>query len=281
MKNLFKYPYKYMSVFSYVFFAVFMTVGSAYASNVSDLSENIISSASWLPGLVSAAAYSLGLLFGALGVLKLKDHVDSPQQTPLKEPVIRLFVGGALFALPIVYEAMSNTLNGGVADGLIDEQGGFEAVMGLLLGAASGGFNLILVNIANSFESVPGLISGAAYLLATVLGVSGILKIKEHVDAPQQVPLREGVIRLLTGGALFALPVVLEAMRETIDAGAGMSGFVTALINGPGIIGSDIADSTDSACVIAGIPLYTGLGGVICSIIGSTSFLPAFLVSFA
>lgn len=82
----------------------------AQANNFGDIAENIIDSIEELPGLLTGVAYLLGLMLGVLGVLKVKDHVENPSQTPLKDGAIRMASGGALFALPIVYEAMQNTI---------------------------------------------------------------------------------------------------------------------------------------------------------------------------
>lgn len=79
----------------------------------SAIAANIVASITNLPGLLTALAYMIGILFGVLGVLKIKDHVENPSQTPLKEGAIRLAVGGALFALPIITEAMTNTISQG------------------------------------------------------------------------------------------------------------------------------------------------------------------------
>ena len=54
-----------------------------------------------------------GILLGVLGVMQIKDHVENPSQTPLKNGAIRLCAGGALFALPIVFESMLNTVGAG------------------------------------------------------------------------------------------------------------------------------------------------------------------------
>jgi hypothetical protein len=54
-----------------------------------------------------------GILLGVLGILKIKDHVENPNQTPLKDGAIRLAAGGGLFALPIIYEAMFQTVGTG------------------------------------------------------------------------------------------------------------------------------------------------------------------------
>lgn len=90
--------------------------GSAHAANnFSSIAENINTSISSLPALISAVAYLFGVLLSVLGIMKIKDHVENPTQTPLKEGAIRLIAGGALFALPILTEAMLESLDDGNA----------------------------------------------------------------------------------------------------------------------------------------------------------------------
>jgi len=74
----------------------------------------------------------------------------------------------------------------------------------------------IVSNMEASIQTIPGLISGVSYMMGILLGVLGILKIKDHVENPGQTPLQQGAIRLAAGGGLFALPIVYEAMRTTI-----------------------------------------------------------------
>jgi hypothetical protein len=77
-----------------------------------------------LPSLISVAAYIFGILFAVLGVLKIKEHVENPQQTPLKDGAIKLCAGGALFALPFLTEIMSNLVDGGGANTYETQQQG-------------------------------------------------------------------------------------------------------------------------------------------------------------
>jgi hypothetical protein len=76
----------------------------------SDIARNITTSIEELPGLITGVSYMMGLLLGVLGVMKIKDHVENPTQTPMKDGAIRLAAGGALFGLPIVFESMLNTI---------------------------------------------------------------------------------------------------------------------------------------------------------------------------
>jgi len=89
------------------------TYGDSFS--FSSIADNIITSISNLPGLLSALSYMFGILLGVLGVMKIKDHVENPTQTALKDGAIRLAAGGALFALPILFEAMINTVGDGTA----------------------------------------------------------------------------------------------------------------------------------------------------------------------
>lgn len=83
---------------------------TAGGNDFSSIARNITTSIEELPGLVTSISYMMGLLLGVVGVLKLKDHVENPSQTALKDGAIRLAAGGALFGLPIVFESMLNTI---------------------------------------------------------------------------------------------------------------------------------------------------------------------------
>lgn len=79
-------------------------------NNFSSIARNITQSIEELPGLVTGVSYLVGMLMGVVGVMKLKDHVENPTQTPMKDGAVRLAAGGALFGLPIVFESMLNTI---------------------------------------------------------------------------------------------------------------------------------------------------------------------------
>lgn len=83
-------------------------------------------------------------------------------------------------------------------------------------------FSTLTDNVTNSISGVPGLLAGVSYMIGILLGVLGILKIKDHVENPTQTKLQDGAIRLVAGGGLFALPIVFEAMQGSIGDGAGI-----------------------------------------------------------
>ncbi|MCC7160034.1 MAG: hypothetical protein IT281_10945, partial [Ignavibacteria bacterium] len=135
-KDLFS---RYLSGIAAVFVS-FVLTGPALAQGVDDIAENITTSASLVPGLITAFSYTLGLWIGYFAVLKTIEHVNNPNQTPLRVPVVRYLAGGALFSLPIVYETMTETINsGGLFTGVgTNGPGGVFNNMSALMGAFTG-----------------------------------------------------------------------------------------------------------------------------------------------
>lgn len=102
-----------------LFAVTLMAAGDANAAagdtNFSSIASNMTLSISRFPTLISGLAYLFGLLLAVLGVMKIKDHVENPGQTPLKDGSIRLAAGGGLFAIPMVSNAMTNTIGSDAA----------------------------------------------------------------------------------------------------------------------------------------------------------------------
>ena len=265
-----------------LFLLTFIVSSAAHAvqvSNVTDIADNIVTSSEQLPGLITGISYLLALLLGVLGVLKLKDHVENPTQTPLRTPIIRFIIGGALLALPILYETMLSAFNGGVIDVFNPDEDG---TIGQFLSGALGGFsgalgigtpdiNGIMSRIIEGLQGVPALVSAVSYILALVLGVSGLLKIKDHVENPDQTPMREGVTRILVGGALFALPAIFNAMMTLIDgdAGIGFWGQIQSILGTGGWFFSAYGGGCN--------PTSGAVGGVIGQVVIHSGAAPAFL----
>lgn len=277
----------YFAFLAVLSFSILFPGASAFAQEMDDITRNIVETSDQLPGLLTAIAYLLALLFGVTGILKLKDHVESPSQTPLRTPVIRFIIGGALLALPIVYEAMLNTINGGEVDEFSQDNtlGGSASE---LFGQISTyfptlNFNNVLANIVDSIADTPGFIAAVAYLLGLVSGMSGLLKIKEHVENPDQTPMREGVIRLLTGGALFGLPTVYVAMANMVGD-VGILGEIFSIASFMGFFISEYAGLSSifegelpRVCdPISGF-LGSTLGDAICNVSMASLAFPAFL----
>lgn len=85
--------------------------------------------------------------------------------------------------------------------------------------AHANNFSTVATNIKASSAQLPELISIVAYISGIGFAVVGIFKLKQHVDNPGQVLMKDGLIRLGAGGALLALPFLLDAMTNTVGTG--------------------------------------------------------------
>lgn len=275
-----------LSAFAFVFFT---NPAFAAAASISDVAENISDSSESLPGLITGISYLFALLLGVTGILKLRDHVENAQQTPLRIPIIRFFAGGALLALPIVIEAANNSIGTVGLFGMNAKMENLTSNSGAIINIASGGggtaggVNDIMGNFIASTSSVPGLITGFSYLLGVLAVVIGIMKVRDHVENQEQTPLREGVIRLLIGGALFSLPTVYQAVESTITGdGAGIAATINTIL-------PTVANYTESSravgvmdsCQEVIAATNDGIGATICRFVGRTGATPAFLIALS
>lgn len=74
-------------------------------------------------------------------------------------------------------------------------------------------------NMSDQLSAVPQTLSWMAYLCGVGLGMAGVFKLRQHVDNPTQVSVKDGLIRLGAGGALVALPVMLSAASNFATGG--------------------------------------------------------------
>lgn len=294
-----------LRVFSYALLLAFFASATlhsgvalaAAATTVDTVAENITASSSRLPGLITGISYLLALLFGVTGILKLKDHVENPTQTPLRVSITRFFAGGALLALPIVLEAAFRSI-GTDASFNSTKMDAFTSKLSVITNNHAGTgtdaiLNDVMSNIVTGISDLPGLVTGLAYLLGLVSCVVAILKIKEHIENPDRIELREGVIRLLIGGALFALPTIYYAIENTImgTATGAINSVIAGVTPGDGITISRFAPTVASTCAGAtsigggggGAPgtEIGGIGRVVCNFIGATGGSVAFVTALS
>ncbi len=281
-----------LAVFAFLslLFTVFAST-AAYAVDVeeaNDVMRNMTNSVERLPAMISAMSYLVALLFGVLGILNIKQHVElggGPNGVALRKPIMQLLAGGALLALPTVYEAMYTTIDGGENKVGIDFEGTPLETISNVIGALAGfvplqDVNSIMENMIDSIERAPALISAVAYLFGLLLGVLGILKIKNHVENPDQVPLKDGVIRLIIGGALFAIPSIYQAMYTTIiDDGLAGASVARQALAIAGFISTPVTGLANPATCTLGIGAGANLGDVLCASIIHTALAPAFLTA--
>ena len=93
-----------------VVLAATMVPELAHANGIQGMGDQLKTQIGSLTDLVGAASFIIGLVFGASGLMKFKQHSENPQGTPLSHAMVRLLVAGALIALPAVLGTSVGTL---------------------------------------------------------------------------------------------------------------------------------------------------------------------------
>lgn len=187
-------------------FALSLLSGSCMGQpSIGQMICNIIASATWVPGLITAVAYLTGLIFGIQGIFKLKEHVLTPDRAPISDALKRFLAGGCLFALPIVTEALYNTIVGAGGAYSTHVYSGFN-------GSTSGyGLDAALVALMKDiWWPIHDLMGGFAYLAGLIFTVVGITRLVKSSQEGAKGPGGFGTIMTFaTAGVLFSLDYVM------------------------------------------------------------------------
>ena len=93
-----------------------LRVPPALAVSLGDMADKAAADLNTVPTLLAIGFYIVGAAVAGFGLLKLKRHVDHPQQTTLGSGLIAILIGVALIAAPAVINGLSDTLGLGGAD---------------------------------------------------------------------------------------------------------------------------------------------------------------------
>ena len=75
---------------------------------------------------------------------------------------------------------------------------------------------------AADLDTVPALLAIGFYIVGAAIAGFGLLKLKRHVDHPQQTTLGSGLIAILIGVALIAAPAVINGLSDTFGLGGAV-----------------------------------------------------------
>ncbi len=171
---------------------------------------NTIKSSNNIPGLLTGLSYLAGILFGAWGIFKLREHVEAPQQVPIWDPVKRFFAGGAFLSLPMLIEAVQDT----VAEGL-DPVSTSKFSTG---GVSGGGLDAMMVSLmTNLWAPMHYLIVSFSYLAGIILVMIGISRFLKSEQEGARGPTGIGTIMtFLVAGALFSMDKMVAAISKSL-----------------------------------------------------------------
>jgi len=86
---------------------------AATATTFRDMSNNMVAASGGFQNLISTVCWIGGAGLGVAGIFKLKQHVDNPGQTPMKDGLVRIACGGGLLAFPFIQTAMQGSISNG------------------------------------------------------------------------------------------------------------------------------------------------------------------------
>lgn len=190
--------------------------------------SSLLSSTNRVPGLFKGFSYLIGIFFGFWGIMKLKDHVESPNNTPIWDPVKRFIAGGSFFALPTVMGAAITSLTGGEGEGA--NYSGFNND-----GAGNLGLDGMMAKfIGDIWMPMHSIIFGFCYLAGIILIMVGISRLlKSEQDGPRGPAGIGTIMTFLVAGALLSVDKMLGAsMASLFDTNISSSNGVLQYTNG-------------------------------------------------
>lgn len=178
---------------------------------ISDVLCNIMKSTNTLPGFITAIGYLSGLILAISALLKLKDHVINPNNTPLSDSMKRFIAGGAFFTLPMITEATQNMLTAGN-----DSMNSVSGYAGYAGGGA--GLDAIMVNLfIDLYAPMMSVIFAFGYLAGLILVMVGIGRIiKTAQDGPRGPAGMGTIMTFVIAGVLFSLSTIMGAFSSSL-----------------------------------------------------------------
>ena len=185
--------------------------GSTAAPTFGEIMCNTMVAVEDVPGLFAGLSYVIGITMGALGIMKLYEHVQNPHQTPVWDSMKRFLVGGAMFSLPFVLEAVQRTL---FVDGTTGQIGG----SGWNGAVTAGGLDEMVVRlVSDTMNPMGSLLWGFCYLAGIVLVMVGIMRLLKTAQEGPRGPGGLGTIMtFIVAGALLSIDQMLGAWSTSM-----------------------------------------------------------------
>lgn len=231
-KSLISDSYKLVFGFA-VFAAVALLSDPAFAAacktkgTLGGLICNTVNNFDDFPGIFTATSYLFGLVLGFMGIMKLKEHVESPNQVDIWDPMKRFIAGGAFFTLPFIANVVWYTI---AAD-----DGTYTANDYNTGGVSGDGLDAMLVRLMSDiWEPMQFIMLGFCYLAGIILIMIGISRLLKTEREGARGPMGFGTIMtFIVAGVLLSLNTSLGAAVTTIFDGNGKNAaFLTYAIDG-------------------------------------------------
>lgn len=84
--------------------------GISKGQTIGEIADNFTTSLKGVDGTVTALAWVMAFVIALVAIFKFKAHSENPRETPLKTPLLLLFVAVLCVSLPMVLSSGTKTL---------------------------------------------------------------------------------------------------------------------------------------------------------------------------
>lgn len=172
--------------------------------------KSLQAGAKGFPGAITGLAYLAGLIFGVQGVMKLREHVESPNHVPIWDPMKRFVTGGAFFSLPFVADVVRNLVEG--------DSSTWSGASGFNGKSSGAGLDAMIVKLmADITQPTIWIVSWFGWLAGLVFVFIGISRLMKSEQEGPRGPTGIGTIMtFVTAGFLFSLNSMISYATTSI-----------------------------------------------------------------
>ncbi len=164
------------------------------------------------PKLVSAIAYVIGAGAIAIGLFKMRDYSNAPQQVKISEPLKYLFAGGLLVASPAFAAVLTETFGLAGVNGLSK-----TGVLNGSSGPATRLDEMVVALMKDISRPLGNVIAIFAYIAGAILTVVGLHRLTKSSQEGPRGPSGMGTIGTFVSAAiLLSSSQVLAALSNSI-----------------------------------------------------------------
>lgn len=201
-------------LFSFLGLALFGLLGAdaAHAGTLGDVIMRVTDDSTLtIPGLFTGFSYMLGLIMGFTGIMKLKEHVENPNQVQFLEPIKRFIAGGMFFALPFVADVIRGTIEEDGYQATYSDSGWNGTVSGAGLDA------MIVAMMRDVFFPLQWAFGAFGYIAGLALVIIGISRLLKTEQQGPQGPTGIGtVMTFVVAGCLFSINSIIGYFSTTM-----------------------------------------------------------------
>jgi len=264
---LFRITKPSLAIFSSILAGVLLFGHQVMAQNVAAAGDGTLGglirkaaeSSNLLPGFISFLAYLVGVLFVALGVYKLKNHVEyGPQSVALADPLKFLASGGLMLALPSISRVMQVTFGGEI--GTTQNIGDLSGTSGV-----PGTLDAMLVSfMSNTYMPMQFLLTFFCFVAGAALMMVAVHRLTKSAQEGPRGPAGAGTIAtFVLAGVLFSIAPSVGTITETLYGGR------TSMLSVSFLALGSVADSGEhTKIVIKSILVFMIIVGIISVIRG-------------